>query len=54
MPLIINLSIFAQNGGHFVCYHGNRDLAEKIYVLLSKTHYTVWAETTPLTVQIKN
>ena len=29
MALILNLPIFAQNGGHFVCYHGNRDLAAK-------------------------
>ena len=39
-------SIFAQNGGHFVCYHGNGGLAEKssIYFLLSKTHSILLAE----------
>ena len=45
MASILNLPIFVQNGGHFF-YHGNGGLAEKgsIYVLLGKTHSTVWAE----------
>ena len=40
MAVFPNLPIFAQNGGHFVCYHGNGGLADKssIYFLLSKTH----------------
>ena len=45
MASILNLPTFVKNGGHFF-YHGNAGLAEKgsIYVLLSKTHSTVWAE----------
>ena len=40
MAVFPNLPIFAQNGGHFICYHGNGGLADKssIYFLLNKTH----------------
>ena len=44
--MFLNLPILAQNGGHFVCYHGNGGLAEKssIYFLLNKTHSVHLAE----------
>ena len=46
MALIHNLPIFVQNGGHFVCYHGDGvwDKKFNIIFLLSKTHSTVWEE----------
>ena len=46
MAVFLNLPIFAQNSGHFVCYHGNGGLADKssIYFLLSKTHSILLAE----------
>ena len=55
MALIPNLPIFVQNGGHFVCYHGNGGLAEKSlkYFLLGMTHSTNWPEKMSLTMQKK-
>ena len=46
MVVFPNLPIFAKNGRHFVCYHGNGGLADKssIYFLLSKTHSILSAE----------
>ena len=44
--LILDLPIFAQNGDHFVCYHGNGGLTEKssTYFLFSQTLSTVWSK----------
>ena len=55
MAVFPNLPIFAQNGGHFVCYYGNRGLADKssIYFLLSKTHSILFAEKIARFAQIK-
>ena len=46
MAVFPNLPIIAQNGGHFVYYHGNGGLADKssIYFLLSKTHSILLAK----------
>ena len=46
MAVFPNLPIFARNGRHFVCYHGNGGLADKssINFLLSKTHSILLAE----------
>ena len=56
MAVFPNLPIFAQNGRHFVCYHGNGGLADKssIYLLLSKTHSILLAEKIARFAQIKN
>ena len=55
MAVFPNLLIFAQNGGHFVCYHGNGGLADKssIYFLLSKTHSILLVEKIARFAQIK-
>ena len=44
--MFLNLPVFAQNGGHFVCYYGNGGLAKKssIYFLLNETHSILLAE----------
>ena len=36
MALILNLPIFVQNGGHFVCYHGNGVWQNKIQLFTQK------------------
>ena len=36
MALILNLSVFVQNGSHFDCYHGNRELIFFIALTMQK------------------
>ena len=53
MALIINLPIFVENCGHFLCYHGNGGLAEKSPIYFVLRPILLFWITIALTMQIK-
>ena len=53
--LILNLPIFGENGGHFVCYHGDGGLTGKVqYIFTRQDPAYSLGRKIALTMQIKN